>query len=316
VQEIESMRDETELFGRVEKFVGALAQCRVLGIRAVSARDNELVLELPYQEAIIGNLDQGVIHGGAITTLMDTTAGSGVLCALPEFELCPTLDLRVDYMRAAKPGLSVFARASCFRMTPNILFMRCEAYQVDRTVAHCVATFMRMGSKGLKSLSQMPALPQVSVPDVEVPKDCGGFKALVEEVRRSKDYARLIRYIPYAGFIGVGIVEEAGVRRFMLQQRDSNIGNPILPSIHGGVIGGFMELSAGLHLMLEQPALRYPKIVDFSLDYLRSGKNTATFAQCRVTRQGSRVANVEIEAWQSSRDAPIALARAHFLLEE
>jgi len=149
------MRNETELFGQVEQFVGVLAQCREIGIGVVSARENELILELPYSEGIIGNPDTGVIHGGAITTLMDTTAGAAVLCAMPEFELCPTLDLRVDYMRSAKPGLAVYSRASCYRSTPNILFMRCEAYQVDRTVAHCVATFMRMGDKSIKSLDEM-----------------------------------------------------------------------------------------------------------------------------------------------------------------
>lgn len=149
------MRDETELFSQIEQFVGALAQCREIGIQVVSARENELILELPYSEAIIGNPDTGVIHGGAITTLMDTTAGAEVLCAMPEFELCPTLDLRVDYMRSAKPGLSVYARASCYRRTSNILFMRCEAYQVDRTVAYCVATFMRMGDKSIQSLDDM-----------------------------------------------------------------------------------------------------------------------------------------------------------------
>lgn len=310
------MRDETELFALCEGFVGALAQCQVLGIRVVSARENELILELPYQESIVGNLERGVIHGGAITTLMDTTSGAGVLCALPSFELCPTLDLRVDYMRSAKPGLSVFARASCYRVTPNILFMRCEAYQVDRTVAHCVGTFMRMGSKGLKSVAQMAPMPQVSVPQVTLPAKCDGFQLLVDDVRKTGDFQCLIGSVPYAGFIGFSIEQAESGRVYVLQERDSNIGNPILPAIHGGVIGGFMELAAGLHLLLEQPVLKFPKIVDFSLDYLRAGKKQVTYAECTITRQGSRVANVEVKAWQSSPDMPIALARAHFLLED
>jgi acyl-coenzyme A thioesterase PaaI-like protein len=62
--------------------------------------------------------------------------------------------------------------------------------------------------------------------------------------------------------------------------------------------------------------LKYPKIIDFSLDYLRAGMDQDTYAFCRVTRQGGRVANVEVQAWQTDRDKPIALARAHFLLED
>jgi len=58
-----------------------------------------------------------------------------------------------------------------------------------------------------------------------------------------------------------------------------------------------------------------PKMIDFSLDYLRAGRHQDTFAECQVWRQGSRVANVAITAWQTERISPIATARAHFLLK-
>jgi len=311
------MRDETELLQQVENFVGALAQCQRLGIKVVSARQNELILELPYSEDIIGNPDSGVIHGGAITTLMDTTSGSAVLCALPELELCPTLDLRVDYMRSAKPGQAVYARASCYRITSNILFMRCEAYQVDRTVGHCVATFMRMGTKGVQSLDTM--LQGISVPDfshLPRPMRSADFRKALAEAKETKHCDQLVEAIPYAQFIGLSAKDEGGERVYTLKQQPSNIGNPFLPAIHGGVIGGFMELSAAMHLLLALPSSKFPKIIDFSLDYLRAGHDRETYAVCEVTRQGGRVANVEIHAWQESRDKPIALARAHFLLQD
>lgn len=308
-------RDETTLFAQVEGFVSALAQCQALGIKVVAARENELILELPYSEQIIGNPDNGVIHGGAITTLMDTTAGAAVLCAMPEFELCPTLDLRVDYMRAAKPGMPVYARASCYRQTSNILFMRCEAYQVDRSVAFCVATFMRMGEKGVKSLSQMTQGVHIQ-PFAPAPIVPANLKEVVTHVRSSKVYTALATAIPYAQFIGVSFEQRGDELLFKLPHKPSNIGNPILPAIHGGVIGGFMELSSALYLLVSQSTLKYPKIIDFSLDYLRAGQAQDTYAYCQVTRQGGRVANVEVHAWQTDRDKPIALARAHFLLED
>ncbi|MDX1451097.1 MAG: hotdog domain-containing protein [Oleiphilaceae bacterium] len=310
------MRDETELFAQVDRFISALAQCRQLGITVVSARDNELILQLPYSEQIIGNPDSGVIHGGAITTLMDTTAGAGVLCAMPKFELCPTLDLRVDYMRSAKPGEPVYARASCYRVTSNILFMRCEAYQVDRTVAHCVATFMRMGDKGIPSLDYMTQGAKLNFSPVSSQVECAdNLSQVVKQVAETRRYQELIKAIPYAQTIGIDFVDEQDTQTFKLTQRDSNIGNPIIPAIHGGVIGGFMELSGALHLLVSRSTPKFPKIIDFSLDYLRAGLNKDTYAYCEVTRQGSRVANIEVHAWQDSRDEPIALARAHFLLE-
>ena len=309
------MRDETELFAQVDGFISVLAQCQALGIQVVSARENELILELPYSNQIIGNPDSGVIHGGAITTLMDTAAGAAVLCAMPKFELCPTLDLRVDYMRSAKPGQSVFARASCYRRTSNILFMRCEAYQIDRSVAHCVATFMRMGEKGVKSLEHMTQGITIApfIPEKPLPVN---FKDVVKKVRENQDYTTLSHAIPYAQLIGVTFEQLGADLIFKLPKKASNLGNPKLPAIHGGVLGGFMELSSALYLLVSQSTLKYPKIIDFSLDYLRAGMDQDSYAFCRVTRQGGRVANVEVQAWQTDRDKPIALARAHFLLEE
>ncbi len=311
------MRDETELFAQVDRFVSVLAQCQELGITVVSARENELILQLPYSDRIVGNPDTGVIHGGAITTLMDTTAGAGVLCAMPEFELCPTLDLRVDYMRSAKPGEPVYARASCYRVTSSILFMRCEAYQVDRTVGHCVATFMRMGDKGIPSLDHMTkGITFNFQPGSRKVNRAENLVDVVRQVADTRRYQDLINAIPYAQMIGIEFTEDSEEQQtFKLVQRDSNIGNPIIPAIHGGVIGGFMELSGALHLLVSQSTPKFPKIIDFSLDYLRAGMNKDTFAYCEVTRQGSRVANVEVHAWQDSRDKPIALARAHFLLD-
>lgn len=133
---------------RVRRFIGTLNQACELGLTVESARQGELVLRLPYSDHIIGNPDTGVIHGGAITTLMDTASGSVIMCALDEFELCPTLDLRVDYMRPAEPHRPVFARAETYKITRNIIFTRCEAFQdTGETIANCVGTFMRIGKE-------------------------------------------------------------------------------------------------------------------------------------------------------------------------
>lgn len=130
------------------------------------------------------------------------------------------------------------------------------------------------------------------------------------------DFSRMLDGIPYAKFIGLQCERFGDDLIFRLPRKESNIGNPILPAIHGGVIGGFMELSAAIYLMMSQEVLRMPRIVDFSLDYLRAGLDRETYAECRLTRQGNRVANVMITAWQKSRNQPIATARAHFLLED
>ncbi|KAA1173817.1 PaaI family thioesterase [Marinobacter salinexigens] len=133
---------------RVTRFIETLNQARELGLTATEASDGRLTLCMPYDDRIIGNPDTGVIHGGAITTLMDTASGSVILCALEDFELCPTLDLRVDYMRPAEPKKPVYARAETYKVTRNIIFTRCEAFQEGgETIANCVGTFMRIGKE-------------------------------------------------------------------------------------------------------------------------------------------------------------------------
>ncbi|QCF25763.1 PaaI family thioesterase [Hydrocarboniclastica marina] len=139
-------------------------------------------------------------------------------------------------------------------------------------------------------------------------------KAALQRVREEGDLFELIAAIPYAKTLGMSCERFGDDMIFTLPPRDTNLGNPILPAIHGGVIGGFMEMSAGLYLMLQQDAPKLPRIVDFSIDFLRAGLNRSTFAECRLTRQGNRVANVTVWCWQKSRQEPTATARAHFIL--
>lgn len=138
---------ENPLLERAHRFLSALRHCQLLGISAHAADASGLTLRLPYSEAIVGNPETGVIHGGAITTLMDTTCGISTVCVLPQFEICPTLDLRIDYMHPAQPHKDVYGFAECYRVTPNIIFTRGYAYQDDPSepIAHVVGTFMRMG---------------------------------------------------------------------------------------------------------------------------------------------------------------------------
>jgi acyl-coenzyme A thioesterase PaaI-like protein len=140
------------------------------------------------------------------------------------------------------------------------------------------------------------------------------FETILKQARLDGDFKPLVAAIPYAGLIGLQFQRFGKDVLFQLPKNDDNIGNPILPAIHGGVIGGFMELSASLHLLMTMETLAMPKMIDFSLDYLRAGRHQDTFAECQVWRQGSRVANVAINAWQAERTTPIATARAHFLL--
>ena len=141
------------------------------------------------------------------------------------------------------------------------------------------------------------------------------FKQALANARETKDYNGFIENFPYAKLIGVECFSIGNELFFKLKSNDSNMGNPSLPAIHGGVTGGFMETAAMLHVMLDTEALQIPKVVDFSIDYLQPARIEDTFAECNVVRQGRKTVNVMVNAWQDKKTKPIARARAHFLLK-
>ncbi|OQS40481.1 PaaI family thioesterase [Chromobacterium haemolyticum] len=143
------------------------------------------------------------------------------------------------------------------------------------------------------------------------------FMERFNALRDQKAYALIVDELPYIKLMGVELSEDdAGELLFQLPFADRNVGNTALPALHGGLIGGFLESAAMLHLMWIRESQETPKIVDFSLDYLRPGRPQTLYAKCEITKQGKRVANVLIEAWQEDRRKPVAVARAHFLLSQ
>ncbi len=125
----------------------------------------------------------------------------------------------------------------------------------------------------------------------------------------------LFEMVPYAKFLGVQFELKGDELTAVLPFKESLIGNPMLPALHGGVVGAMMELTAVAQMFLTQGTGKIPKTIDISIDYLRSGRPTDTYARAHVTKLGRRIANVRVEAWQLDRGDPIAALHGHFLLQ-
>ena len=123
-----------------------------------------------------------------------------------------------------------------------------------------------------------------------------------------------IKRIPYAQTLGIEPHFMGQDFTLVLPYKPSNIGNPSLPALHGGGIGGFMETCAILQIILSNPDLSLPKPIGINIDYLRRGNPVDTYARAEIFKQGSRVANVRVRAWQDAFDTPIAALSGHFLL--
>ena len=120
---------------------------RELGFELRSADPEWCVLALPYQAKLIGNPATGVLHGGAITALIDSCYGLAVFARLNKLRGMATLDLRIDYLKPATPGRDVLGGAVCHKLTQELAFVRGCAYHdtPDDPIATSVSIFMFTG---------------------------------------------------------------------------------------------------------------------------------------------------------------------------
>ena len=100
-------------------FIEALPHAAALNLRLEEVRNGRAVIIMPYDARLVGDPATGVLHGGAISALMDTASGASVMCHPEAPVSTATLDLRIDYFRPATPGQPVTARAECHMMAPT-----------------------------------------------------------------------------------------------------------------------------------------------------------------------------------------------------
>jgi len=149
----------------------------------------------------------------------------------------------------------------------------------------------------------------------------------VVKQRRNAALQTLISRVPYIAFMGFIFDRRGDELTGIMPYRDDLIGNPMLPALHGGATAAFLETTAIIELSWammwndmeagrETSALRLPKTIDFTVDYLRSGLPRDAYARARINRSGRRYASVHVEAWQDNRTRLFAQATGHFLMPQ
>ncbi len=119
-------------------------QAGALRIETVSVDADGVVARIPYDAKLVGDPDTGVIAGGVVTTLLDHACGMAVHLKMQTMQRIATLDLRIDYMRAAAPQKPIYAKAHCYKLTRSVAFVRALAYDEtpDDPVAAAQSAFM------------------------------------------------------------------------------------------------------------------------------------------------------------------------------
>jgi len=138
--------------------------------------------------------------------------------------------------------------------------------------------------------------------------------SLIAEAKRLDDPRKLSDVVPHARFMGISFEHSAGELLGRMVFSEKLIGNQFIQALHGGAIGALLESTAVFQLLWDSESILLPKTITITVDYLRPGRAVDTYAKGIVTKQGRRVVNVRVHAWQEDRDKPIASANAHFLV--
>jgi uncharacterized protein (TIGR00369 family) len=120
-----------------------------LGYRSVSQGDGMAVIEWDATPEYCFHGPSGpIVHGGMVTTLLDTAMGGACWSVLDEDESFLTADLHVEFMRSAMPG-TLRAEGRVVQRNRRVAFCCAELYDGEGNLlasARCTQIVRREGS--------------------------------------------------------------------------------------------------------------------------------------------------------------------------
>jgi uncharacterized protein (TIGR00369 family) len=105
-----------------------------LGYRGIRQGDGEAVIEWDATPDYCFQAPSGpIVHGGMVTTLLDTAMGGACWSLLDEGESFLTADLRVEFMSSSRPG-TLRAEGRVVRRNRRVAFCSAELYDGEGTL--------------------------------------------------------------------------------------------------------------------------------------------------------------------------------------
>ena len=119
---------------------------RFLGIKLGKVQSGKVRLLLPFRKEFIGDTGRPAIHGGVLSTLMDTAGGAAALTRLNHGDRLSTVDLLVDYLLPASAG-DLQADAEVIRIGNQVAVVQISVRQKRKLIANGRAVYNVVRSK-------------------------------------------------------------------------------------------------------------------------------------------------------------------------
>ena len=314
-------------------FCDSVPYSRDLGIQVMAMHDERAVMTLMPSSSLVGDVSRNFVFSSIALSLADSCSGLAVFVATKKLLPISTLDLRMDYLRAAPAHKLLTASATCFRHTPEIAFVRCLIHSegLEEPVAIGSSVFVRAKDGGARQDAWKAAVEKWKSPgamsgvDSWVPvltTSQSNTESLLEmqssdhPCKVDDDARCLVAQLPFAQYLGICAAVISGIHCLKMPYRSTLIGNMTLPALHGGALGALMEITALIACQQMDPMRLMPKVVDSTIDYLRSGKARDTYAQAKIVRSGQRVVTLRVECWQDDPGNVIAVMRLQLMASE
>jgi len=127
---------------RIQKAIDTVPFAQLLGIELDDISSGTATLGLNVRKQLTQN--HGVVHGGAIASLIDTATAFAIISLLAPRERVTTVDLTVSYLRPLTEG-RVTAVARVLRAGRRLFVVSAEVFDNDGKLATtALSTYMKL----------------------------------------------------------------------------------------------------------------------------------------------------------------------------
>ena len=137
-----TMESEDPRLARVQTAFGSVAYAKFLGLELCETGDGHTAVCLDVRDDLKQN--HGVVHGGAIASLIDTASAFAILAVLQENEKVTTTDLTIHYLRPVISGRMV-AQAKIVRAGRRRFVVSVEVQNNGALTASAITGYVRIG---------------------------------------------------------------------------------------------------------------------------------------------------------------------------